>query len=238
MKNTLLGKPEKIFLLSTLAIVYILCLVKFFISFSNFSTVANLMEMDSEIYLSYGKMMSTISTTKIVSIVSVCCSIIGLLLPFSFLLIKNTQIRKNLFIACITISSLIILFFFVCRFTVGDLYTFKNFSDDSYYYSYSAYDFLYSFMFNLIYLLISSVLSVVISYISLSLSNDIFGEKQEAKNEIKSTEEQYLSVEIEKLKSQVRIKNLEKEYLNLKSQLEEPQPEQPIKNTKKKTPKA
>ena len=104
------------------------------------------------------------------------------------------------------------------RFSCGELLDLNNLEDEMY--------FINNYLINQCwYVILSSIITSVISVINYHMSNLIYNSKKKevketSANIIKSETELELESGIEKLKSQIRIKNLEKEYVKLKGELD------------------
>ena len=146
--------------------------------------------------------------------------IISFILSFIFLTLRNRTAKSAILIVNVTLLVLIYAFYFTIKFSNGNMFSlFAGVAGD-----YSSIIFNDYIISEGVSLLISVGISFVNSILSFNLSNQIFGKNRENKNEIdenKSVAELDLENGIEKLKSQIRIKNLEKEYLKLKSELDE-----------------
>lgn len=220
----LLGKREKIFALITLAIINILCVVKFLITFVKECNLINqLMKIEDSIFYTG---LGELTYAKVFMIICICFAIALFLYSFSFLFIKNKLVKRNLMIISFTIVFLIIMYYFVSRYTCGDFYSKDIFLDDGT--KQYVYSFAYEFHKNAIFMLVSVVISLICCFLNFSISNDVFDKNindsnynVDETNQQKTKEEEILSDEIEKLKTRLRIKDLESEYLSLKSKLDE-----------------
>ncbi|MBR1988246.1 MAG: hypothetical protein IKA36_04300 [Clostridia bacterium] len=222
----MLGMREKIFVLISSFIVAVLCLVRFIVAFAKecnflnfFSTKQYQLEYEEEIIN-----FSSLNYIKVILIAIACISILLLILSFVYLFIKNENVKKGLFIVAVSLVLLGIIFFFVARFTSEDLLTKSVWlSEDE-----NAVTFCMAsdqFYKNSIYLIFCLIVIVIMHLTSFSLSNEYLKSEEdqiEDKNNdrTKNQEEITLNEEIDKLKAKIRIKDLEHEYLKLKSQLD------------------
>lgn len=213
--NTVLGKKESLFLIISLSIISILFITNFIINFSDFSNLINLLLLDDPTMY-----IKNFNTYKVVLIFILILCLISFVLSFVFLAIRNKTAKSVILIINITLLALIFAFYFVIKFSNGNsasLYAMGNFDDYS---TFSYNDYLISTGSSL---LISSFISIVTSVISFNISNQFFRKSEENKHkseENKTVAELDLESGIEKLKSQIRIKNLEKEYIKLKNELD------------------
>ena len=222
MKNKILGKKESIFIISLLTIVCILLVVQFIISLVSISDVANMMKL-----LLGGEYFKDFNVLRAVSILMIILILFSLLISFTLLFIKKEEIKRALLITVLTILFLCVIFFFVMRFVTGEEYdvaldSSMNETTDGQI-NYQIKDDLLN---RHIYLLSSIGIVAVIIFTNFHLSNLIFSAVQndDEKNEgnIEKTEaELELENEINKMKVRLRIKDLEKEYLKLKTKLDE-----------------
>lgn len=209
----LLGKKEKIFMICALVVINIFCVVKFFISFvRECSLISYLKSVEYEGYVNF----NNLNSIKIVMILGISLAILLFLFSFFFFAIKSKTVKKNFIVISTVITLLITIFFFVTRFTCGDLldmYLIPSLE--------VLYMLEYNFCLNGIYMILSAVFSIIACFLNFSLSNDIY--EKENKKEIKTEEaliEDELSGALSKLKAQIRIKKLESEYMALKAELD------------------
>ena len=223
----IMGKREKVFALLALFIVNVLCLVKFLISFIRECKLINLIErVYSSDYVEYAEYVDfgSIDYIKVIMIIICCLAMVALLISLAHLFIKNANVKRGVLIVMFAILTLGIIFFFVSRLACGDVYSKKVlFASDDYYY---LKKFGYEFHINAVYLIVSFVISLLISFIAFSLSNEYSNDqdkisKDEDVKTFDSEEERVLNEEINKLKAKIKIKDLESEYLKLKSKLDE-----------------
>lgn len=213
--NTVLGKKESLFFIISISIISILFITNFIINFSDFSNLINLLLLDDPTMY-----IKNFNTYKVVLIFILILCLISFVLSFVFLAIRNKTAKSVILIINITLLALIFAFYFVIKFSNGNsasLYAMGNFDDYS---TFSYNDYLISTGSSL---LISSFISIVTSVISFNISNQFFRKSEENKHkseENKTVAELDLESGIEKLKSQIRIKNLEKEYIKLKNELD------------------
>lgn len=226
MKTKLLGKKESIFILLLLAIVCILCFTQFLISLVSISDCVNMYKLSTNIPNSYFKEFNVI---KVVSILTMCFTMLSFLLSLLILLIRKIEIRRAFLISIFTILFLSVVFFFIIKFTAGEEYSilYDYASGGISEGKYMIFSIENDFIQRNIYLLFSMVLVLIMSFISFYLSNILYSNeetdksKNQEENFVKTTAEQELENEIEKMKTRLRIKDLEKEYLNLKTKLDE-----------------
>lgn len=216
MKNKIvLGKKESLFLIISLSITSILFITDFIINFSDFSNMVNLLLLDDPTIH-----IKNFDTYKVVLIFILVFCLISFVLSLIFLAIRNKTAKSVILIINITLLALIFAFYFVIKFSNGNsasLYTMGNYDDYS---TFSYNNYLISTGSSL---LISAFISILTSIISFKISNQIFIESEENISKVdenKSVAELDLENGIEKLESQIRIKNLEKEYVKLKNELD------------------
>lgn len=224
----ILGKREKIFALIGLVIVNVLCVVKFLITFIKECNLINYLSVRLE---DYGDInFSNLNYAKVIMVISICFAMLLLLFSFIFLFIKNKTMKRNLLIVSFTIILLVVIFYFNSRFICGDYYTIAMYETENYSMVY-LYDYAYEFHKNALFMLASLILSLISCFVNFSLSNDIFDKevnaskvdsesKEDEQNNQATKEEEILNDEINKLKAKLRIKDLESEYLTLKSKLD------------------
>lgn len=222
MKKKAFEKREMLFSVGCLAVINILCIVKFIISLVNHNNFLSLMEQ-SNLNLS-----SQYKLIVIMSLVMVIFAIISFIVSFVHLVIRNSNVNKNIFIVLLTVSVLSIIFFFILRFLIKDLYSmdlYRWFSTGEGTDELMMYDFKQSLIINLLYVLASFVLTIINSILCINLSKEFYKKNEDsndnAQQEQITDEETAIKNEIQKLKTQIRIKDLETEYLNLKAQLDE-----------------
>lgn len=212
MKSNIFGKKESLFATISLAIFCILCLIKFIIAISKISNFVDYSGLLEEVPL------SSFNTFRAVSIVALCFSIVSFIISFVLLAVRNKNVNSALMIINFTLLILIVIFFFTIRFSCGELLDLNNLEDEMY--------FINNYLINQCwYVILSSIITSVISVINYHMSNLIYNSKKKevketSANIIKSETELELESGIEKLKSQIRIKNLEKEYVKLKGELD------------------
>ena len=219
--DKIMRKREKIFALIALVVINVLCVVKFLITFVRECKLVDYLSiLDYYNDINFG----SLDYIKVIMIIGICLTVLLSLISLSLLMIKNHDTKRALLIISITMVLLVIIFYFVSRFICGDYFTVAMFETENYEMLY-LYDFAYKFHINAIYMLISLVISLISCFVTFSLSNDFFNKepknKQETENN-ENNEEDVLTYEIKKLKAQIRIKNLESEYLKLKSELDKP----------------
>lgn len=210
-------KREKIFGLICLSIINVLCLVKFLIDLiDGWKSMDLLVQTMNEYGHDTSAIASVFDSAKIIFTMSLCLTVILFVLSIIFFCLKNKNAKSAMFIICIAIVFSIVVFYFINLFTNRGT---VNYLQDDFYYL--------SLIMNAINsagpcLIISSVASLFNAWIICNLS------KENIKQEVSKVEENKedpvesaLSEEIAKLKAKIRIKNLEKEYLNLKLQIDE-----------------
>lgn len=219
MKKQVLEKRELLFLVCCLAVVNILCIVKFIVTLVNHSNFLGLVQQN---------LSNQYKFIIVISIIMVIFAIISFIFSFVSLAIKDVNLNKNLFILLLTISVLFIIFFFVLRFAIKDLYSADlqgSFSTSEEIADVSLYDFKRHLIINLLYMVASFILSVINGILCLKLSKDFYDkdeiDKDNSTQEQATEEEIAIKNKIQKLKNQIKIKDLETEYLNLQAQLDE-----------------
>lgn len=233
MSNKILTKRESIFIYVALAIVNILCIVKFMWSFFDVIDFIKIMEL-TNLKLD----ITDFKFIKVVQIISLCLNI-GLVLSTSlYFFLKKDSHKRNALIVIISVFFLTIVFFFVNRFFTGNLISdnyIKEMANELMNDEYGDSEMFNMILsnkisetanLNMIYLIVSGIISVLMSF---SIFNFNKGNNQEENsedviqvenNENVSDEEKSIQDEIKKLKNKIRIKNLEEEYLNLRAQLD------------------
>ncbi len=217
MKKQVLEKRELLFLVCCLAVVNILCIVKFIVTLVNHSNFLGLVQQNLNLSNQYKFII-------VLSIIMVIFAIISFIFSFVSLVIKDVNLNKNLFILLLTISVLFIVFFFVLRFAIKDLYSADlqgSFSTSEEIADVSLYDFKRHLIINLLYIVASFILSVINGILCLKLSKDFYDKDESDKEEQATEEEIAIKNKIQKLKNQIKIKDLETECLNLQAQLDE-----------------
>lgn len=223
MENKILTKRECVFIYIALAVINILCIVKFMWSFIDILNFIDYLEMYEEILW-----LTEFKQIKVVQIISLCLAIIMLLMTAIFFFLKKasfTSFKRNILIVLFSILLLIGVFFFVNRFFAGNLMSDNYIKEiEKAYKTYKYFDSISPTInetanINMIYLVASGILSILMSFSVFNVMQNNEADAEEEKDEI-NEDEKLLQEEIQKLKNKVRIKNLEDEYLKLKSQLD------------------
>lgn len=226
MQNKILGKKESIFIISLLTIVCILCFVQFIISLVSISDFVNMIKMALGLPSNSFKELNVL---KAVSILIMSFAILLLLLSFILLFIRKQEVKRIILITIFTVLFLCVTFFFIIKFTAGEEYSIlydyamNNLEEEQY----IEYNVGYDFVYRNIYLLAGIGIISIITFANFHLSNLIYEKEPnieaEAQEETtaKTSAELELENEIEKMRGRLRIKDLEKEYLALKTKLDE-----------------
>lgn len=230
-ENKLLGLREKIFLIIGMFLINVFLVVKFIIHLVHSSSLISYVEDEaSQAGLSIS---GEFGISKVCCIVMVSIAILIILVAYLPILIRNKNINLGIFLSIFTVTLLCCLIMLVLSIYIEKFLSLKGLDDLSF--SYPTY--VRTYVFNFLFLMAMLVLSNAVCLISCNISNLIYL-KKEAENEnnkdkdvdnvenkkdnIEETaEEKVLKEKIEELKANLKIKNLEKEYLNLKSQLDE-----------------
>ena len=221
----MMGKRESLFTIFCLSIFNILCLIEFFINFSNINKIIDLLKLSNQYYDT-----AQIGLFKFVTILLICFTISAFIISFVFIAIKDNNVKKLLLITEFMLITLIFVFYFILVFNnnVYDLESYSNINSTNETIEYTIKILFFS---NASYLIYSNIFIVLSTFASFHYSNLLYEEnrtdeqiKNQDDSEInnkKSQTEACLENEIEKLKSKIRIKDLEKEYLSLKNKLDE-----------------
>lgn len=213
MNTKILGKKEYLFIIMGLSLISILAIVKFIIALAK---ISNFVSLANSANTFEGISLSEFNTYRAILIVMLCFSFISLIISFIFLAIRNKNANNALLIINMTILVLISLFYFVIKYSCGELFSI-NTTDSMYILNAYIID-------QGLYLMLSTVISVVVSLTAFKLSVMIYENKKsnviKDSNFIKTDTEIELENEIEKLKSQIRIKKLEEEYVRLKNEVD------------------
>lgn len=214
MKKTL-TKSEKIFIIVTLFIVNIFCIVSFFIGFVELTSV-----LDGQNLI----IRENLSFMQVSIIVSAIIAILILIVSLIILLIKNRNWRGNVIITVIAFILVVVVFYFICKFTSGRCLS--NISNNATTESQIVallQVFTNNYLNSYFYLIVSLIISIITLFISHSLACEIYldNNKKETEDNNISIEEESIMKEIKSLKAKLRIKDLENEYLNLKAKLDE-----------------
>ncbi len=215
MQKRILDKRESIIIIIFLTIISILCFVKFIIDYIDISESLKLLQQ------SYDSLqLSNINIIKFISIFALVLCMILFLSTFVPLFIKNINVKRVLLLSTIIFCATCIVFYFILLFYLGDG---SNLDSEEF----LTYMIESQFVDNFSYLISPIILIVLLCFSSFYLSNLLF-DKEKVVDQIstesatdKPIQEKTLEVEIEKLKSQLRIKDLEKEYMRLKGKLDE-----------------
>ena len=212
MNTKILGKKEYLFIIMGLSLISILAIVKFIIALAK---ISNFVSLANSANTFEGISLSEFNTYRAILIVMLCFSFISLIISFIFLAIRNKNANNALLIINMTILVLISLFYFVIRYSCGELFSMNSSS------MYLLNDYIVD---QGLYLMLSTVISVVVSLTAFKLSVMIYENKKsnviKDSNFIKTETEIELENGIEKLKSQIRIKKLEEEYVRLKNEVD------------------
>ena len=209
MNTKILGKKECFFIIIGLSLISILAIVKFIIALAK---ISNFVSLANSANTFEGLSLSEFNTYRAILIVMLCFSFISFIISFIFLAIRNKNANNALLIINMTILVLISLFYFVIKYSCGELFSI-NATNSMYILNAYIID-------QGLYLMLSTVISVVVSLTAFKLSILIYENKKSDNNIVKTETELELENEIEKLKSQIRIKKLEEEYVKLKNEVD------------------
>lgn len=222
MQKKIFDKREKVFVVILSALISILCFVAYIINFVDITDAIKLIQD----YID----LTNINYIKFISIFVLIMCMIMFLVSFVFLFIKDVGLKRSILLIIILFSGICFTTYYIMLFSVqgmdGTDLTIANL-------------FLTSF----VYINNVIIFTNVQSYFNFSLSNQIYvhDEKKDVNNEHskkiiirpkdtgstgqvlseEQIQENALVESIEKLRSQLRIKDLEKQYLDLKRKLDE-----------------
>ena len=206
-------KAEKFFMLISLFIVNVLCIVKFFIGFIKQAKFVNELSSSNDITST-----DNLTFLKITLIISVVIAILALLISFTILLIKNKSMRGSVVISITTFTILVICFYFIGEFVAGEFFSAEILLEGNT----GVIVLEYGYLKKLLFLIVSLIISLVMSIITKSIADEDNQEDLEDNlTNNNSIEEESIMQEIKQLKAKLRIKDLEKEYLSLKAKLDE-----------------
>ena len=230
-ENKLLGLREKIFLIIGMFLINVFLVVKFIIHLVHSSTLITLVEEEAR---QEGVSISGVyGISKVCCIVMVSIAILLILVAYLPILIRNKNINLGIVLSTFTVTMLCFLIMLVLGIYVEKYFSIRGLYDSSF--SYQV--FVNTYGFNFLFLSAILILSNVVCLISCNISNTIYLKKETEDSDKKvkdvddaenkeiptdvTAEEKVLKEKIEELKANLKIKNLEKEYLSLKSQLDE-----------------
>lgn len=219
-----LGIREKVFALICLFIMAVLCIVRFAIAFARESNLMS--EITKNEYVDEAINFGGLNYMKVILIAMFCFAILLLLCSFVYLFVKSVNAKRGIILVAMAVLLLSMTFFFIGRFICEDHYSKAIWLTDNYERE-ALCDLGEEFLQNSIYLIFGLITSIVMHFVSFSLSNDYLEDKADSEEKGEnvetgfSEEEKVLNEEISKLKAKIKIKDLESEYLKLKSQLDE-----------------
>lgn len=230
-ENKLLGLREKTFLIIGIFLINVFLVVKFIIHLVHSSSAI--------FYVEEAASQAGFSISGVFGISKVCCiimvsiAILVILVAYLPILIRNKNINLGIFLSIFTVTMLCCLIMLVLGIYIEKYLSLKGLEDVSF--SYPTY--VNTYVYNFLFLTAMLILSNAVCLISCNISNTIYLKKEAEESDKKvkdvddaenkeipaevTAEEKVLKEKIEELKANLKIKNLEKEYLSLKSQLEE-----------------